>query len=157
MVDILFNQVGYIINEFVPEYYRSELFHFSHILSIETNDISNLHIYHNLRSLTITGTIMNINALIGLSLQTINTRSFKGDLSPLNGMSIQTIYMYSFNGDLIPLKGMPIQTISMNSFNGDLSPLKGMSIRSIIMNSFNGDLSPLKGMPIQYISMNSFE
>ncbi len=175
----VFYQIGYIINEYVPELYKFELFEKNHILSIHMNNVeSSTHgfDFKNLNRLVVTSDCFhftsnfinisklqyvsienfsgnNLLPLTGAPLLALKLGEFRGDLTPLQGAPLISINLGSFNGDLTPLKGAPLRSIKMDYFKGNLTPLKGAPLELIHMQRFNGDLSPLKGAPLKNVFM----
>lgn len=140
MAHEVFNCVGYIINEYVPNMYKCDLFKDTHILSIvdeQVESIVGFEKYTNLKKIKIS--------------------KFNSDLTPLQNCPIHEIWMDNFTGDLTPLAKAPIQVISMNKFNQDLSSLAKCPLQKVRMNNFNGNLAPLLFSPIEEIHIWDFK
>jgi len=93
----VFDQVGYIINGYVPELYKFSMFKRSHILSIDddtSQSISHFKKYINLKK--------------------IKMDNYNGILTPLQNLKIQEISMNQFRGNLLSLKDAPLKYVRMD-------------------------------------------
>src|SRR5438105_13455581 len=103
-MESLFEQLGHLVNEYVPELYRSEIFKHKQIYSIEdkkAKSIDGFEKYINLRRIVMVW--------------------FTGSLHPLTNLRLRDIRMQHFNGDLSPINDHPIEIINMNNYTGNLS------------------------------------
>jgi len=91
----VFDQVGYIINKYVPELYKSNLFKDSHIIEIVENDIM--------------ASTKGFEKYVNLKYLTMN--KFTGILSPLKNTQLQELHMPIFMGCLTPIVYAPLKKI----------------------------------------------
>ena len=150
----VFDQVGYIINQYVPELYKFYLFKGTHIISIIDEDSKHaqgFEKYTNLKYLVMDSFEGNLSPFAHCPLLEIRMLSFNGDLSPLGDCPLQKINIYYFKGNLSPLKKCPLVEIFLASFDGDLTPLRKCPIQTAILYSFRGDLTPIIMCPLVYI------
>ncbi len=127
----IFDQVGYIINQYVPELYKFEMFREKHIIYIIDEDskkAQGFEKYINLKYL-----VMDV---------------FEGDLSPFALCPLLEIQMRCWDGDLTPLANCPLQKIDMSSFNGDLTPLSNCPLEKLDLFTFCGDYTPIMKCPL---------
>ncbi len=131
----VFDQVGYIINQYVPELYKCKIFKDLHIMHVVDDDemetLEGFECFDNLKKITL--------------------NQYNGQLTHLKGIKLHEITMDNFEGDLSPLSMASLISISMNRFNGNLEPLAGQPIKSISMQSYRGKLDALLGSPIEVI------
>ena len=168
----VFRQVGYIINEYVPDLYNSELFPFDQVLNIVdsddlfteemlskyinirslrmsflSNDISGIQKLKSLKNVDLPMYTGCLESLIGLDLQSLSLKSWERDLLPLISMTnLRVLRLDNYKGNsLIDLKGMNLKVLKMPKFNGILVQFSPYAIRELVLPSFTGDLIPLRG------------
>jgi hypothetical protein len=144
MTDI-FDQVGYIINEYVPELYQLDLFKNTHILSIIDTQIKS--------------SIEDFKKYV--NLKNLDLKNFNGSLEPLRGIQIKQLWLNRFNGDLQPLTSSQLELVWIPCFDRDLQPLAdanantnanaNASIKEICPMNYGKKYIPLKSTPDQKI------
>ncbi len=90
----VFDQVGYIINQYVPELYKFEMFQNTHIIEIidhESTSIQGFEKYINLKYLTMSKFNDDLTPLINTQLEKLNMSSFVVGTGSFNNMKLKKI------------------------------------------------------------------
>ena len=136
----VFDQVGFIINEYVPELYRSDVFKNTHILTIVDDEIK----------LSIEGFEKYVN------LKNLDMENFNGSLEPLEGIGIQQLWMNSFNDNVSPLKlNTRLKLLWTPLFSGDLLPLSNLPIKLICSSCYVDNLYPIQKIYRPFVNIFS--
>src|SRR5258708_18889424 len=85
---LIFDQVGYVINQYVPELYGFELFKDTHILWIYDDSLESLDGFEKYVNLT-----------------SIRLHRFNDSLIPISKLPIKKLHMNDFTQSLEPLTG----------------------------------------------------
>lgn len=110
----MFNQVGMIINEYVPEHYNSGIFRKDHVISVYNK--TRIRAYHKCSSFfsEIATKHVNVKVIVAPKIS-------KGDISPLTlCKNIHTLCLGSFRDDIGPLLEMKnLHTLGLGLYGGD--------------------------------------
>ena len=161
-IESLFQQVGYIINEFAPNTYLLPYYPCKQIVSVTnysfTMDMDRLSHFSNLQSLFLNAYNGSITPLKHLkNLKSLRMNFFNGDLSPLSDTTtIEQLDLPFFNGDLTPLKNNNIRKLSLVIFTGDLTPLKDSDIVELNLVAYNTADIPMKGTYLKKVILSMY-
>lgn len=168
----LFNQVGGIINEYVPERgYVLDLFkdkHVTHLVrTIRENQPTSIF-YNPEVGYIICPFLSKFTSLKKYSLvyetkvtmddlfadknfkdYSFIDATFKCNLKPLEVCTgLEVLELKKFKGDLNPLRSLrELHTLDLERFQGDLSPLSVLTnLHTLYLNRFKGDINPLSSL-----------
>lgn len=156
MAHSIFEQVGYIINQYVPEIYQFELFKNQHIIAITDHTLKSVQgfdKYINLKRLESWSFNGDLEPLKGLALQEIDFSSFTGSLEPLAYMSLRKIYLRKYNGEIVLIAHKTLEELTLVHFKGDLQPLAKTQIKKLRLWDYAGSLDALDCTPLEEIEM----
>ena len=154
----VFAQVGYIINQFVPELYWIPWIPDSHVLSVVTAEKYNIKFverYKNLKILIAPNFVGKLYPLRGLLVREIVVFRIRGDISFLSRKPVEKITAVHFQSNPNILENCPIRYLDIEFYEGSLNFLSKCPLEYISMGTYYGELSPLLKCPIKSIYMPS--
>jgi hypothetical protein len=154
----VFAQVGYIINQFVPELYWVPWIPDSHVLSVITTEKYNIKFierYKNLKILIAPNFVGRLCPLRELYVREIVVCKIKGDISFLAGKPIEKITTVHFQSNPKTLENCPIRYLDIEFYEGSLNFLSKCPLEHISMSTYYGELSPISRCPIKSVYMPS--
>ena len=141
----IFSQVGYIINQLVPELYDHQLFLDDQIIAIDCPRIKDFSSYKNLKKITLSN-IDNKGSLISIAsckqLTELHMNNFTGSIDSLvSCKKLTELRMNSFTGSIDPLASCKKLTkLHMNNFTGSIDPLASCKQLTVYWNCSSNTL-----------------